>query len=144
MQTYYSRFHSEWIIKAVYYSFFKDFIYLFLDRGEGREKERERNVSVWSPLERTPPRIWPATQACALPRNRTSDPLVCSPALNPLSHTIQSWTLKLHFQMQSNLSDKVDLAEYLGKILDTLASTQFFQINLNAKPFLLDLSLPLV
>ena len=27
-------------------SFFKDFIYLFLDRGEGQEKERERNINV--------------------------------------------------------------------------------------------------
>ena len=27
-------------------SFFKDFIYLFLERGEGREKERERNIDV--------------------------------------------------------------------------------------------------
>ena len=26
--------------------FFKDFIYLFLERGEGREKERERDVDV--------------------------------------------------------------------------------------------------
>ena len=26
------------------------FIYLFLERGEGREKERERNISVWLPL----------------------------------------------------------------------------------------------
>ena len=30
--------------------FFKDFIYLFLVKGEGREKERERNISVWLPL----------------------------------------------------------------------------------------------
>ena len=29
--------------------FFKDFIYLFLERGEGREKERERNID-WLPL----------------------------------------------------------------------------------------------
>ena len=29
---------------------FKDFIYLFLDRGEGREKERETNINVWLPL----------------------------------------------------------------------------------------------
>ena len=29
---------------------FKDFVYLFLDRGEGREKERERNINVWLPL----------------------------------------------------------------------------------------------
>ena len=26
--------------------FLKDFIYLFLERGEGREKERERNTNV--------------------------------------------------------------------------------------------------
>ena len=30
--------------------FFKDFIYLFWERGEGREKEREWNINVWSPL----------------------------------------------------------------------------------------------
>ena len=94
MQTYYSRFHIG-LLRLCITLFFKDFIYLFLDRGEGREKERERNVSVWSPLERTPPRIWPATQACALPRNRTSDPLVCRPALNPLSYTSQGCILLL-------------------------------------------------
>ena len=32
---------------------------------------------------------WPATQTCALTKNRTSDPLVCRLALNPLSHTSQ-------------------------------------------------------
>ena len=30
--------------------YFKDFIYLFLERGEVREKERERNTNVWLPL----------------------------------------------------------------------------------------------
>ena len=30
--------------------FLKDFIYLFLERGKGREKGRERNISVWLPL----------------------------------------------------------------------------------------------
>ena len=35
-------------------TFKKDFIYLlFLERGEGKKKERERNISVWLPL--TPP-----------------------------------------------------------------------------------------
>ena len=29
---------------------FKDFIYLFVERGEGKEKERERNINVWLPL----------------------------------------------------------------------------------------------
>ena len=32
----------------------KDFIYLFLERGEGREKESERNISVWLPLMHLP------------------------------------------------------------------------------------------
>ena len=30
--------------------FLKDFIYLFSERGEGRQKERERNINVWLPL----------------------------------------------------------------------------------------------
>ena len=38
-------------------------IYLLLERGGGREKERERNISVWLPL------TWPATQACTLTGN---------------------------------------------------------------------------
>ena len=29
-----------------FYSFFKDFIYLFSERGGGREKERERKTNV--------------------------------------------------------------------------------------------------
>ena len=27
--------------------FLKDFIYLFLEREEGKKKERERNINVW-------------------------------------------------------------------------------------------------
>ena len=66
-------------------TFFKNFIYVFLDRGEGREKEGERHINVWFPL--TPPPHWTATQACALTRNQTGNPLVCRPKLNPLNHT---------------------------------------------------------
>ena len=51
------------------FQFLKRFIDLFLDRGEGREKERERNINVWLPLERPLLGAWPATQACALTRN---------------------------------------------------------------------------
>ena len=76
---------------VVYFLFFKDFIYLFIDRGEGKEKERERNISVWLPLVRPVLGTWPAPQACALTGNRTSDPLVCRPVLNPLSHTSQGY-----------------------------------------------------
>ena len=68
---------------------FKDFIYLFLDRAEGREKERNRNISVWLPLKYPLLRTWAKTQACALTGNRTGDPLVRRPVFNPLSHTRQ-------------------------------------------------------
>ena len=54
----------------------KIFIYLFLDRREGRAKERERNICVWLPLTRPLLGTWCATQACALTGNRTGDPLV--------------------------------------------------------------------
>ena len=33
-----------------YYFFNKNFIYLFLERGEGEEKEKEGNINVWLPL----------------------------------------------------------------------------------------------
>ena len=69
--------------------FLKCFIYLFLERGEGREKERERNVDVWLTLAHPQLGTQPTTQACALPGNRTSNPVVCRLALNPLSHTSQ-------------------------------------------------------
>ena len=69
---------------------FKDFIYLFLERGDGREKERERNINVWLPLMCCLSlETWPVTQACALTGNRTRDPLVHRPVLNPLSYTSQ-------------------------------------------------------
>ena len=64
-------------------------IYLFIFRGEGREKETERNVNVWLPLAHPPLGTWPTAQACALTGNRTSDPLVHSLALEPLTHTSQ-------------------------------------------------------
>ena len=47
-------------------AFFKDFIYLLLDRGEGREKEEERNINVWLPF------------SCPTPGN-----LACSPGMCP-------------------------------------------------------------
>ena len=51
-------------------------MYLFLERGEGREKERERNINVWLPLTRPLLGTWPETQIHVLTRNRTSDPLL--------------------------------------------------------------------
>ena len=79
--------------------FFKDFIYLFLERGEGKEKERERNINVWLPLMRPYLGTWPATQACALTRNQTNDPLVHPP--NPQSTEPHQpgphWCFNVHF-----------------------------------------------
>ena len=69
--------------------FLKDFIYLFLERGERREKEKERNINVCLPLEHPLLGTWPTTQSCALTGNETHDPLVGRLALNPLSHISQ-------------------------------------------------------
>ena len=65
--------------------FFKFYLFIFRERG-GREKERERNINVWLPLPHTWEGTWPATQACSLTGNWTSNPLVCRLVLNPLSH----------------------------------------------------------
>ena len=77
--------------------FFKYIIY-FLERGKGRDKERERN-SNQLPLVCPQPGTWPSTLACALTGNQTSDPLARRPALNPLSHSSQGrmkWLLRSH------------------------------------------------
>ena len=70
---------------SFFFYFFKDFTHLFLQRGEGKEKERERNINMWLPLARPQLRTWPAAQACDRTGNQTCDPLVHS----PLSHTSQ-------------------------------------------------------
>ena len=49
-------------------------MYLFFDRGEGREKEREKNINVWLPLAHPLLGTGPTTQACALTSNQTGDP----------------------------------------------------------------------
>ena len=70
------------------------FIYLLLERGEGREKEGKKHQCVRETpigcLLHTPQLgIWPTTQACTLIGNQTSDLSVHRPALNPLTHTSQ-------------------------------------------------------
>ena len=80
-------------------SFFLSFlfsIYLFLEGGEGKEKEGERNVSVWLPLVHPILGTWPVTHARALTGNRTNDPLVRRLVLNPLSHTNQGLLLQYY------------------------------------------------
>ena len=77
--------------------FFKDFIYLFLGKGEGRKKQRETNINVRLLLGCPLPGTLPATQACALTRNQTSNPLALRPTLNPLSPTSQGICLLYYF-----------------------------------------------
>ena len=38
---------NEELLSPYWGIFFKDFIYLFLESGEGRDKERERNIGMW-------------------------------------------------------------------------------------------------
>ena len=56
-----------------FFIYFLNFIYLFLEKGEGRKKERERNINVWLPLDCPLLGTWPSTQACALTGNLSRD-----------------------------------------------------------------------
>ena len=56
----------------------------------------ERNINVWLPLSRPTLGTGLTTQVCGLTVNRTSDPLVCRPAPNPLTYTSQGKTLYLN------------------------------------------------
>ena len=58
------------------YIFLRFYLFLFLERGEEREKGRERNINVWLLFVCPLLGPWPATQACALTGNQTSDLLV--------------------------------------------------------------------
>ena len=61
-------------------------VYLFILRQRARMREKlQCVVASHAPLMGT----WPASQACALTGNRTSDLLVHRPVLNSLSHTSQ-------------------------------------------------------
>ena len=69
------------------------YLFLFLEGGEGRQKERERNINMWNidllPLTCPQLRTWPTTQAYALTGNRSGNLFVHRLVLNPLSHTSQ-------------------------------------------------------
>ena len=74
--------------------FLRLFIYLFLENGEGKEKERE--ISMCGCLLCAP--CWglgPLTQACALAGNQTGYLMVLRPMLNSLSYTSQSRSVYL-------------------------------------------------
>ena len=82
--------------KNIFLRFFfpKDFIYLFLERGEEREEEREKNMNVWLPLACLLPKTWPTTPACAQSGSQTGYTLIHRLALNPLGYTGQGKYVK--------------------------------------------------
>ena len=69
--------------------YFLRFYLCILERGQGREKERERNIIVWLPLARLQPETQPTTSAHALPRNRTGNLSVCKKMPSPLSTPVR-------------------------------------------------------
>ena len=77
--------------------FFKDFMcFTFREVGWGWEREGEKHVkdTSFGWLSHAPYwRSWPATQACALTGNRTSDLLIHRLVLKPLSHTSQGYDI---------------------------------------------------
>ena len=88
--TFYLFIHQLMMDNCVVFIFFLKIFKIYFQRGEGRERERKRNISVWLPLTCPLLGTWPKTQTCALTRNQTGDPLICRPVLNPLSHSSQS------------------------------------------------------
>ena len=55
--------------KELVFFFLRFYIYLFLERGKGREEEGEDNSDVWLPLTWPPLGTCPTTQACAVTEN---------------------------------------------------------------------------
>ena len=78
------------VLFKLYIYFFLFKILLIYFRQSRREGEREGEKHQCVVASHTPPLgTWPATQSCALTGNVTSDPLVHSLVLNPLSHMSQ-------------------------------------------------------
>ena len=84
--------------------FFLKIFFIFRER-DGKENEREINISVQLPLAFPLLGSWPATQACALTGNRTGNPLVHRPVLSPLSYTSQCYMhhLFIHLSIDRHL-----------------------------------------
>ena len=102
--------------------FLKNILFICFQRGEGTEKERERNINVWLPVTHLLGTC-PATQACALTGNRTGDPLVHRSALYPLSLTSQGDSVFLQIRIPSSGFSKLwpmdqiqSMASFVNKV----------------------------
>ena len=69
-------------------------LFIFLEAGKGREKERERNTDVRD-LQVDRLGTEPAPQAQAVTGNQTGDLSLCRTMPNQLNHTGQGWLLIL-------------------------------------------------
>ena len=110
-------------------------MYLFLERGEGREKERERNIDR-PPLACSQLGTWPATPACALSGNRTVTLQFSGQCSIHTGHTSQGsllifiyhlwvWDCQFHvFAFPSLLLDKCD--SFNSLVVRLLYSTIFW------------------
>ena len=84
------------------FTYFKDFIYLFLERGEGREGKHQCKINIDQLLPQ--PGTEPATQACALTRNPTGNLSLCETMPSRLSHTSQGLNRYKHRLLKRCLS----------------------------------------
>ena len=69
--------------------FFLVLVIYFLERGEGRGKERERKINVWLPLTCSPLGTWPTTQVCAPDWESNRQPLGLQACAQSTSDTSQ-------------------------------------------------------
>ena len=90
------------------------YVCMYVCREKGREGERERNINVWLPFPCPQLGTWPATQECALTGNRTSNPLVCRPMLNPLSYISQGYLVI--FNQMSDITNFMVLGFFFNYI----------------------------
>ena len=89
----------------IFFFFLRFYLFIFRQKGREGEIEGEKHQCVVVFHTPPPPGTWPTTQACAPTGNRTSDPLVCRPALNPLSQTSQGCTCSC-WQVRPNFFPK--------------------------------------
>ena len=80
----------------IYVFIFKDFIYLLLERGEGREEEKEKNINVWE--------IHPSVASCTPPNSRPGPQPrhVPWPGIEQVSFQFAGWH-SIHWATQPGL-----------------------------------------
>ena len=116
-------FNIQQSVQFLIFFFFK-LINLFLERWEGREKERERNINVWVPLACPLLGTWLTTQSCALTGNLTlcfsgehsihwatpARPILYINRLKEKCHMISSFNAKEHLKTFNTHSWQILLA----------------------------------